>query len=117
MKGMEHMEIVDFFKNYESLVSFKPDKYDKSTLFQNEQLLIGLNCLEPGQHMEKPVHEVQTRFYIVLEGKGRIGIGDIENETAKGMVAWIPAGNSHWIKNTGSVPMVLLVGITPSKCM
>jgi quercetin dioxygenase-like cupin family protein len=113
---MEKMETDEIFKKYESYITFKSDHYGKSTLFQNEQLLVGLNCLEPGQGMEKHDHEIQSRFYIVLEGSGRVGVGDTQKDTSQGMVIWVPPGHAHWIKNTGSGSMVLLVGITPSKC-
>ena len=66
------MEKNEFFKNYKEFVTFKTERYGKSTLFENEHILVGLNCLESGQEMEKHAHEVQCRFYVILEGKGII---------------------------------------------
>lgn len=102
-----------FFKAYETFLSFRPNRYGKSTLFENEHILVGLNCLQPGQAMEKHAHEVQIRFYMVIEGKGITWVGDEQQETGVGMVIWVPAGYTHRIENTGEEQMILLVGITP----
>ncbi len=48
-----------------------------------------------GQEMEKHAHEVQCRFYVVLEGSGRVWIGNEQRETEKGMVIWVPSGLAH----------------------
>ena len=95
------MENNEFFKDYSSFVSFKPERYGKSTLFENEHILVGLNCLEPGQEMAKHAHEVQCRFYIVLEGKGSVWVGDENKVTEKGIVIWVPSGHANRIVNMG----------------
>jgi len=109
------MERDEFFKNYSSFVSFQVERYGKSTLFENERILVGLNCLEPGQEMEKHAHEIQCRFYIVLEGNGHAWVDDEQEEVQKGMVIWIPSDHTHRIVNTGMERMVMLVGIAPSQ--
>jgi quercetin dioxygenase-like cupin family protein len=109
------MDETEFFKDYRDFVIFRPDRYGKATLFANEQMLVGLNCLEPGQAMEKHAHALQCRFYIVLEGQGQIWIDEQRQETENGTVTWILAGHAHRILNFGETRLVLLVGITPSK--
>jgi quercetin dioxygenase-like cupin family protein len=108
------MENTPFFKEYNSFLSFRPNRYGKATLFENEHILVGLNCLMPGQSMEKHAHEVQIRFYLVLEGHGVTWVGDEKKETGAGMVIWVPAGYTHSIENTGAEQMILLVGIAPT---
>ena len=78
------MEDIELFKNYSSFVSFRAERYGKSTLFENEHILGGLNCLEPGQGMEKHSHEIQCRFYLVLEGNGQVWVGDKEKQVERG---------------------------------
>jgi quercetin dioxygenase-like cupin family protein len=112
MKAMENNE---FFKDYKSYISFRAEKYGKSTLFENEHILVGLNCLAPGQEMVKHSHEVQCRFYLVLEGNGRVWIDEEQNEAKEGKVIWVPPEHTHRIVNTGIEPMVLLVGIAPTQ--
>jgi quercetin dioxygenase-like cupin family protein len=103
-----------FFKEYAAHLSFQPDRYGKSTLFENENILVGLNCLQAGQSFDKHAHEVQTRFYVVLEGKGLVWIGDEKQETAPGSIIWVPPGYTHKIENIGQSQMILLVGIAPA---
>ena len=109
------MENNEFFKDYREFVSFQAERYGKSTLFQNEHILVGLNCLEPGQAMEKHAHEIQCRFYIVLEGQGQVWIDHEQNEVENGVVIWVPAGHPHRILNAGTERMVMLVGIVPAR--
>lgn len=79
-----------FFKDYRPFVRFDSERYGKATLFENEHILVGVNCLEPNQEMEKHAHEIPCRFYIILEGEGRIWVGDEEKETGIGMVISAP---------------------------
>ena len=109
------MENAEFFKDYRDFVSFQPERYGKATLFENEQALVGLNCLELGQSMEKHAHEIQVRFYVLIEGEGSIWIGEECQQIRPGCVAWIPPGYPHRLKNTGTSNLVLLVGIVPGK--
>jgi quercetin dioxygenase-like cupin family protein len=109
------MENDNFLKDYREFISFRPDRYGKATLFENEHILVGLNCLEPGQEMEKHAHEIQCRFYFLVEGEGNVWIGDEHQHINPGSAIWIPAGKTHRLKNTGDANMVLLVGIVPSK--
>jgi mannose-6-phosphate isomerase-like protein (cupin superfamily) len=109
------MEKPEFFKNYKAFIAFRAEKYGKSTLFENEHILVGLNCLQPGQEMVKHAHEVQCRFYFLLEGHGRVWIGEEEQETEAGMVIWVPPEHTHRILNTGIEPLILLVGIAPTQ--
>jgi len=103
-----------FFKDYRLFISFRPDQYGKATLFENEHVLVGLNCLKHGQSMEKHAHEAQNRVYLVLEGKGLAWVGDEQLEIKKGIVIWIPSGYTHRIVNIGIERLVMFVGITPS---
>ncbi|HMD88498.1 MAG TPA: cupin domain-containing protein [Anaerolineaceae bacterium] len=109
------MEKDDFFKNYKSYICFQPTNYFKTTLFENEHILLGLNCLEPGQITDKHAHEVQLRFYMVLEGTGHIRVGDMETEAGPGTIIWIPAGHTHTVVNTGSNNLIMLVGMAPAQ--
>ena len=39
----------------EAFAVFKDDKMGKSTLFESDRILVGLNCFEPGQaHAARP---------------------------------------------------------------
>lgn len=108
------METETHFKKYPEYVAFRAERYGKAILFENEHVLVGLNCLNPGQSMEKHAHEEQTRFYLVLEGKGQVRVGDEVQEVEPQTVIWVPNHSAHRLENAGSEPLVLLVGITPA---
>ena len=107
------MENDAFFKDYHSFVSFRPDRCGKATLFENEHLLVGLNCLEPRQEMEKHAHHNQNRFYLVLEGTALCQVGEQVSNAVQGTVIWVPENQPHKIINDGIEKLVLLIGFTP----
>jgi mannose-6-phosphate isomerase-like protein (cupin superfamily) len=90
------------------------DKFFKSTLFQSPRLLLGLNCLEPGQEQRAHTHADQDKFYFVIEGQGTFVVGAETSQAGPGMVVWAPAGVEHGVTNTGDLRLVLLVGIAPA---
>ena len=49
---------------------YSPDKMGKSTLFQSDRLLVGLNAFEPGQEHALHAHAGMDKVYHVIEGQG-----------------------------------------------
>lgn len=86
----------------------------KSTLFQSSRLLLGVNCLEPGQVQAVHEHAGQDKFYLVHEGRGRFRVGDAEFEAGPGEVVWTPAGVPHGVENPGPGRLTVVVGIAPA---
>ncbi|HEY7185554.1 MAG TPA: cupin domain-containing protein [Vicinamibacterales bacterium] len=101
------------FVSYSERVGALPDKQFKATLFQSARLMLGLNCLEPGQSQHAHTHGDQDKFYFVVEGSGRFEVGDETRDASEGMVVWAPATVTHGVTNTGTKRLVLLVGIAP----
>ena len=100
--------------HYSDHVGAKPDKFYKTTLFQAKHLLLGLNCLEPGQVQAVHDHADQDKFYYVIEGRGSFTIGEMTAEVGPGHVVWAAAGVPHGVENRGSERLTILVGIAPS---
>ena len=101
------------FVSYVERVGSLPDKQFKATLFQSGRLMLGLNCLEPGQAQHAHEHHDQDKFYFVVEGTGEFDVGGESRSAGEGMVVWAPSGVMHGVTNTGSERLVLLVGIAP----
>jgi quercetin dioxygenase-like cupin family protein len=95
-------------------VGARPDKFYKATLFRGDALLLGVNCLEPGQAQAPHDHTGQDKFYYVVEGNGRFQVGEEETMAGPGMVVWAPAGVVHGVVNQGEDRLTLLVGIAPA---
>jgi quercetin dioxygenase-like cupin family protein len=102
------------FADYRDHVGASPAKFFKSTLFQSERLLLGLNCLEAGQEQHVHTHAGQDKFYFVVEGTGTFTVGDEVREAGEGWTVWAPADVPHGVANTGERRLVLLVGIAPA---
>ncbi|MSR22527.1 MAG: cupin domain-containing protein [Gemmatimonadetes bacterium] len=77
--------------NYRAHVGAREDGHFRSTLFRSERLLLGLNCLEPGQIQAEHVHNDQDKFYLVQEGRGEFAVGEERFGAGPGQVVWAPA--------------------------
>jgi len=105
------MELV---KKLEDHTGVKAEKFFKSTLFRGDALLLGVNCLEPGQVQKAHTHGDQDKFYYVVGGNGRFTLGTDLVNAAAGEVVWAPAGLLHGVENNGDSRLTLLVGIAPA---
>jgi quercetin dioxygenase-like cupin family protein len=105
------MELIKRLTDY---TGKRHDKFFKSTLFQSEALLLGLNCLEPGQIQTPHEHTDQDKFYYVVEGSGRFWLGEEQKFASAGEVVWAPAGLVHGVENEGSGRLTMLIGIAPA---
>jgi quercetin dioxygenase-like cupin family protein len=105
---------MSMFVDYRAHTGASPAKFFKATLFQSAQLLLGLNCLEPGQEQHVHTHAGQDKFYFVVEGTGAFTVGDEVREADEGWTVWAPADVPHGVRNAGAQRLVLLVGIAPA---
>lgn len=101
------------FADFHNHTGARPDKFFKATLFQGDRLMVGLNCLEPGQIQHVHDHSDQDKVYAVLEGSGRFTVGDETREAGEGIIVWARAGVPHGVENTGSTRLTVLVCIAP----
>jgi quercetin dioxygenase-like cupin family protein len=99
--------------DYRQLVGSNPDKMYKSTVFESPRLLLGLNCLEPGQGDRAHTHPDQDKFYFVVEGRGEFQVGDKVISAGPGLTVLAPAGIPHAVSNQGTERLVILMGLTP----
>ncbi len=100
--------------DYRDHVGSRPDKFYKSTLFQGQRLLLGINCLEPGQSQAVHAHDDQDKFYYVIEGEGSFTLGEESHAAGPGKVILAPAGLPHGVHNSGAKRLTVLVGIAPA---
>ncbi len=101
------------FTHYREHVGSRADKHHKTTLFSGEQLMVGLNCLEPGQEQAVHDHSDQDKVYQVLEGEGVFSVAGEERCAGVGTVVWARAGVPHGVRNEGAERLTLLVCIAP----
>jgi quercetin dioxygenase-like cupin family protein len=101
------------FLNWKEHAGSQAEKFYKTTLSRGEHMLVGLNCLEPGQKQDTHAHAGSDKFYFVLEGSGTFTVGDEEKESAEGSLVFAPAGVPHGVVNNSRTRLSLLVAIAP----
>ena len=104
---------MNHFLNWQEHVGSQADKFYKTTLWQGEHVMIGLNCLQPGQTQKVHAHDGADKFYFVLEGHGKFIVGEEEREADTGSLVVAPSGIPHGVTNVGDVRLSLLVTIAP----
>lgn len=104
---------MNHFINWHEHAGSQAAKFFKTTLWSGEHVMVGLNCLEPGQVQKVHAHDGADKFYFVLEGSGKFTVGDEEREAAAGSLVVAPSGIPHGVVNNGSIRLSLLVTIAP----
>ena len=107
---MNHPEAV----RPQASAEFNPEKMGKSTIFESERILVGLNAFEPGQEHRLHAHAGQDKVYHVLEGQGLFLLEDREIEMEAGLMLVAPEGVPHGIRNTSDQRLIVLVVLAPA---
>jgi mannose-6-phosphate isomerase-like protein (cupin superfamily) len=61
-----------------------------------------------GNELEEHIDPVEE-IYFILYGGGLMRVGEDEQEVKAGDAVWIPAGDKHSLKNTGSEATAIIV--------
>jgi mannose-6-phosphate isomerase-like protein (cupin superfamily) len=76
-------------------------------------MMLGINCLGPGQRQDVHDHANQDKAYVVMDGVGAFSVGDEQFSAGPGEIVWAAAGVPHGVENQGSERLVILVTIAP----
>jgi mannose-6-phosphate isomerase-like protein (cupin superfamily) len=101
------------FVDWNEHAGSQPEKFFKTTIWNGEHVMLGLNCLEANQVQKVHAHEGADKFYFVLEGTGMFVVGDRQQEASAGILVIAPAGIPHGVTNVSEGRLSLLVGIAP----
>ena len=99
--------------DYRAHVGASLERFYKTTLFQSPRMLVGLDCLEPGQSEPPHRHAGRDKLFFVVEGSARFTVGDETTEAAEGTAVWAPADVAHGVVNTGAGRLVMLIAMAP----
>jgi len=102
----------DLFQHLPAQAVFDADRMRKLDCFRSERLLVGLNCLEPGQSQAVHSHAGADKFYFVVSGRARFTVGGAMREAAAGDLVLAPAGVPHGVPEA-LARTLLLVAIAP----
>jgi quercetin dioxygenase-like cupin family protein len=104
---------MDNFSHYSEHVGANHERFFKSTIFLSPHMLVGIDCLEPGQSQPPHRHAGRDKFYYVVEGEGEFRIGHELRRLGPGGLAWAPADTDHAVANVGQARLTMLIGMAP----
>ena len=88
--------------------AYDTSKMGKSTIFESDRLLVGLNAFEPGQEHRLHAHAGMDKVYSVVEGTGVFLLEDRELPMRAGDLLVAPEGVPHGVRNTGASRLLVL---------
>lgn len=94
--------------------SFSADRMGKTTLYQSERLLVGLNTFLPGQEHRLHAHSGMDKVYQVLSGSGVFLLADGDRPMTAGDMLIAPPDVPHGIRNDGDGNLVVLAILAPA---
>ncbi len=94
-------------------VAFNPEKLKKVSLFDTDNFFCDVYCFEPGQTQKVHSHADSDKIYYVLEGKGKVTVGDEERELVADEITIAPTGQDHGVVNHTNEKLVMLVFMAP----
>ena len=95
------------------IASFSSEKMKKNNIFTTERMFCDVYCFEPGQTQAAHSHSGSDKIYYVLDGSGRIQVGDDDRTVTPGTAVLAPAGMDHSVRNDGAARLQLLVFMAP----
>jgi len=69
--------------------------------------------IPPGGATQPHHHALTEEFYCVVEGSGRMRVGEEERDVRVGDAILIPPGTVHTLRNTGTGPLRILCCCAP----
>jgi quercetin dioxygenase-like cupin family protein len=101
------------FADYREHVGADRQRWFKSTIFLSPNMLVGTDCLEPGQLQPTHQHAGRDKMYYVIEGEGEFTIGEEARRLGPGGLAWAPADTPHGVTNVGEGRLIMLIAMAP----
>jgi quercetin dioxygenase-like cupin family protein len=98
----------------EDFAVYDPERMGKTTLFESDRILVGLNSFEPGQEHRLHAHSWMDKVYHVLAGRGVFLLEGREAAMESGMMLIAPEGVLHGIRNTGTERLLVMAILAPS---
>jgi quercetin dioxygenase-like cupin family protein len=97
----------------EDFAVFNAEKMGKSTLFESDRILVGLNAFMPGQEHALHAHQGMDKVYQVLAGRGRFLLEEKEIPMEPGVMLVAPSGVPHGIRNDGDERLIVVAILAP----
>jgi mannose-6-phosphate isomerase-like protein (cupin superfamily) len=79
-----------------------------------EQCSLAEEVLPAGAAVGRHHHLLTEEIYYILQGSGRMTVGDETRDVGTGDAVFIPRGHTHTLENTGPEPMTILLVCGPA---
>ncbi|SIS03991.1 Cupin domain-containing protein [Peribacillus simplex] len=79
----------------------------------SENLAVSICYLNPGEEITRHSHTYEEAYF-VLQGTGKMILGEEEFKLEPNMSVYIPSGKEHAQINDGSEPLVVLCSLSPA---
>jgi quercetin dioxygenase-like cupin family protein len=105
--------MMQLFADYHDFVGANLGRFFKATIFQTPRMLVGTDCLEPGQTQHIHQHAGRDKLYLVMEGQGEFTVGAETRACDPGELVFAPADQPHGVVNTGNERLVMVIVMAP----
>lgn len=80
---------------------------------ESKTMSLATIVIEPGKSSTRHYHKRMEEIYYIVDGIGRMWLGDSEHEVMGGSAIFIPINVPHHIENLGQTPLKLVSIDTP----
>jgi mannose-6-phosphate isomerase-like protein (cupin superfamily) len=96
---------MEYVIDVESIKAVAREHSDNKHIIRRDDLKVGLISVRPHEHLPVHTHDHEEQLYYVLEGEGKIHMGDQEFALSPGKAVLIPPGIAHGVSNPNAVPL------------
>ncbi len=82
-------------------------------LVYTETHSVHLVYMPPGKKIRAHLHRERDEFYVILQGKARIRLGQDEYSVGENYVVYVPRGTVHSVESIGHEPLILIFISSP----
>ena len=104
---------MSFFSTIDAHVGSGAMHWFKAEIFRSPRMMIGVDCLEPGQAQAAHRHQGRDKCYSVIDGEAEFTIDGVTRTLSAGGLAWAPAGVEHSVRNSGRTRLTMLIAMAP----
>jgi mannose-6-phosphate isomerase-like protein (cupin superfamily) len=80
-----------------------------------DDVMIKKIVVDPGKRLSAQMHNLRQEFWLVVQGHGRVTVGEFDWTVASGSIVTVPVGARHRIENTHHSMQLVFVEIATGK--
>ena len=62
----------------------------------------------PGKRLSLQTHRLRSEYWVVVQGQGKLILGETERRFLRGETVFIPLGAAHRVENDGQTDLVII---------